>query len=89
MSRLLRADLKVCATTLLLLGGLTVAGCASPEAARGRGEGPGADVGNRPALVRMHAGSDPFWKTPNRIPAEHGPLDSARQARERSTGNSQ
>jgi hypothetical protein len=57
-----------------------VCGCVSPEATRARGGGRGADVGNRPATVKMHDGSDPFWKTPERIKAEHGPLESSTQA---------
>ena len=69
------------------LGISLAAGCTSPEAARTRGGGPGADVGNRPARVEMHAGSDQFWKTPDRIPAEHVPLGPARQARDRPKGN--
>jgi hypothetical protein len=76
------------ALVLLVPAALVLGGCASPEAVRARGGGPGADVGNRAARVEMHAGSDQFWKTPDLIPAEHGPLESARQARERSTGNS-
>jgi len=44
----------------LLLG---LSGCGSPEARRTRGGGPGADVGNRNG-VELHAGADPFAKTP-------------------------
>jgi hypothetical protein len=66
---------------LLLLGA-----CTSPEARRTRGGGSGADVGNRPAHVEMHGGSDQFWKTPDRIRVEHVPLEPARQAREGSPG---
>ena len=64
--------------TLIACGALPA--CTSPEATRSRGQGPGADVGNRPAVVNMHEGSDPFWKTPRRIPGEHPPLEPARQA---------
>jgi hypothetical protein len=56
------------------------AGCASPETTRTRGGGPGADVGNRPSVVRMHEGSQQFWKTPVRIKTEHPSLEPARQA---------
>lgn len=57
-------------------------GCESPEATRTRGGGPGADSGNRPAEVRMHAGSDQYWDTPNLIHDwQHPPLDGARHAR--------
>jgi hypothetical protein len=66
---------------LALIGCAAIAGCESPEAARVRGGGLGGDINNRPALVRMHEGSDPFWKTPDRIKIQHAPLDSARQAR--------
>ena len=59
-----------------------VAGCTSPETNRTRGGGPGADVGNRSSIVRMHEGSHPFERTPKIIGAEHPPLESARQASE-------
>ena len=38
------------------------------------------DVGNRTKFVRMHEGADPFYKTPNLIPAQPPPLAPARQA---------
>ncbi len=66
---------------LLLAVCAVISGCASPEATRTRGGGPGADVGNRLPTVKLHEGSDPFWKTPQRIAVRHPPLDSARQAR--------
>jgi uncharacterized protein YceK len=66
---------------LLLIAGV-VAGCTSPETLRTRGGGPGADVGNRPEVVRMHGGSRPYWKTPVRIAVDHPPLDPARQAQQ-------
>ena len=56
-----------------------LAGCASPEARRVRAEGPGADVGNRGRVVRMHEGSLPYWRTP-RLLAHGGPIEPARQA---------
>jgi hypothetical protein len=37
-------------------------GCDSPEARRSLGGGRGADVGNRAAVVKMHEGSQPYWK---------------------------
>ena len=77
---------RIASVPLLLAVLCFAAGCASPEATRTRGKGRGADTGNRPARVKMHDGSDPFWKTPDLIPAEHVPLDPARQAREHSTG---
>jgi hypothetical protein len=64
----------------LLIACAGVNGCASPEATRTRGGGPGADVGNRSKVVDMHEGSKPFWHTPVRISVAHGPLDSASQA---------
>ena len=64
---------------MLLIGSIAAAGCASPEATRVRGER-GADVGNRPSVVEMHYGSEPFWKTPERINVNHPSLESARQA---------
>ena len=46
-----------------------VAGCTSPEANRVRGGGPGADMGNRGDVVRMHAGAEPYYETPQLIGA--------------------
>lgn len=43
---------------------LVLAACASPEAVRSRGGGPGADVGNRGDPVEFHAGAEPYYKTP-------------------------
>ena len=57
-----------------------LAACMSPETGRSRGGGPGADVGNRKQVVRMHEGADPFYKTPTLIPSQPPPLTSARQA---------
>jgi hypothetical protein len=68
--------------TTLLIAVTALAACASPEATRTRGGGPGADVGNRGKVVEMHEGSQPFWKTPQIITAKHPPLESARQADE-------
>lgn len=68
------------AVTVLLIACAGVGGCASPEATRTRGGGPGADVGNRSQTVEMHEGSRPFWNTPDRIAVEHPPLESAAQA---------
>jgi hypothetical protein len=42
------------------------AACASPEAQRTRGGGPGADLGNRDASVELHAGAQPYYQTPCR-----------------------
>jgi hypothetical protein len=72
------------ASLVLLVACAAVAGCDSPEAARNRGGGPGADIGNRAAVVKMHEGSDQFWETPDRIGVDHPPLDPARQARQHS-----
>ena len=56
--------------------------CDSPEAARSRGGGAGADPQNRPAVVQMHGGSRQYWDTPVRIPDEAGApsLEPARHA---------
>ena len=69
--------------SVLLLACIGLAGCASPETGRRRG-GAGGDVGNRPRTVKMHEGSDPFWKTPVRIVSEHSSLEPARHAERRS-----
>jgi hypothetical protein len=75
---------SVISVGLCLAAGLLV-GCTSPESKRTRGGGPGADVGNRPAIVKMHEGSRPFWNTPDRIGLQHPPLDPARQAQQIAT----
>jgi hypothetical protein len=54
----------VCRPRFLATGFLLLAACASPEAVRTRGGGPGADVGNRGAPVEIHAGAEPYYKTP-------------------------
>jgi len=59
---------------------VAIAACAtSPEAARARGGGPGADPGNHGAVVQMHAGNKPYYKTPCRTPKVKcsGPLPAA------------
>jgi hypothetical protein len=66
--------------TLVILTALAAAGCVSPEASRTRGGGAGADVGNRPRDVKIHGGSNQYWRTPDRIPVEGTSLDSARHA---------
>jgi hypothetical protein len=43
---------------------LLLTACASPEDARTRGDGPGADVGNRRKPVEIHAGANPYHNTP-------------------------
>jgi hypothetical protein len=69
----------------ILIASASATGCVSPEATRTRGGGPGGDTGNRPRDVKMHEGSYPFWKTPERIKSEQAPpLAPAAQARERS-----
>lgn len=54
--------------------------CSSPETERTRGDGPGADAGNRGAVVLMHEGSRPYAGTPRLIPTPPPPLDPANQA---------
>lgn len=71
--------MRKAAVLLLVLAPL--AGCASPEANRTRGGGPGGDPGNRPAMVKMHEGSRQYWETPVRISVEPPPLGPAEQAR--------
>ena len=48
----------------VLLGVVALVACDSPEAERVRGGGPGADLGNRSALVQMHRGAEPYAGTP-------------------------
>lgn len=54
--------------------------CTSPEADRTRGGGPGADTGNRGAVVLMHEGAKPFHGTPHLIPLEGAPVAGAHHA---------
>ncbi len=49
-----------------LAAGLALAACASPEAGRSRGGGPGADLGNRRAAVQVHGGARMYYRTPCR-----------------------
>lgn len=54
-------------TCVILALALGLGACASPEASRVRGGGRGGDVGNRDAVVEMHAGAQPYYQTPCRI----------------------
>ena len=40
--------------------------CASPEATRVRGGGPGADLGNHDRVTSLHAGARMYYRTPCR-----------------------
>jgi hypothetical protein len=73
---------------IAIAAALAVAACESPEARRGRGSGPGADVGNRGPTVQMHEGSRPYWETP-RLLGDRGMADlsPAQQARQLSRGD--
>ena len=73
-----RREWKIIVAALIVCGALPA--CTSPEATRSRGQGPGADIGNRKQVVKMHEGSDTFWKTPRRPNVEHATLEPARQA---------
>jgi hypothetical protein len=48
-----------------------LAACTSPEATRQRAGGPGADVGNHGG-VELHAGAEPYAKTPVLVPTARG-----------------
>jgi hypothetical protein len=43
---------------------LALTACGSPEAARKRGGGAGADPGNRDAVVELNGGAQPYHDTP-------------------------
>jgi hypothetical protein len=64
----------------ILIMSIVVSSCTSPEVSRTRGGGPGADLGNRSSIVRMHEGANPFEDTPKLIPTKSPPLEPARQA---------
>ena len=51
---------------LIMLAGLSA--CTSPEASRTRASGSGGDVGNRGTVVEIHAGAQPYYHTPCRLP---------------------
>jgi hypothetical protein len=54
---------------LVLGSAIVLASCDSPEGDRVRGGGArGADVGNRDAVVKMHAGSKMYYDTPCLMP---------------------
>ena len=74
--------MKAALRCTLLVAALAGAGCSSPEAARERGGGPGADTGNRGSVVMMHEGSRPFRETPRVVPGEHAPTEMAQHAHE-------
>jgi hypothetical protein len=57
-------------TWIVALG--LLAACTSPEATRQRAGGAGADVGNRREPVELHAGADPYYRTPIAMPAPRG-----------------
>jgi hypothetical protein len=64
----------------LVLVGVLLAACNSPEATRMRGGGPGGDTGNRSRVVEMHGGSEPYWKTPRVLGERARPTrDTARR----------
>lgn len=65
---------------ILLITLIVLAACNSPETTRLRAGGPGADVGNRKGIIRMHEGARPFENTPRLIPVKHPPLEPASQA---------
>ena len=60
------------AVLLMLLVGLSA--CTSPEASQTRGGGTGGDVGNRDAVVEIHAGAQPYYHTPCQLPFDCGPV---------------
>jgi hypothetical protein len=65
---------------LAAVAAVALVACTSPEATRVRAGGPGADVGNHGRVVKMHEGSEPYWKTPRVANIAGPPLESASQA---------
>jgi hypothetical protein len=49
---------------LVVSAALLLFGCQSPETQRTRGAGPGADLGYHGDPVELHAGSEPYYETP-------------------------
>jgi hypothetical protein len=60
----LREVLGVRVTPLPIALLIFLVACASPEAHRTRGDGPGADVRNWGKPAELHAGAHPYHKTP-------------------------
>jgi len=58
----MRVKIILAASAALLL-----LGCESPEVRRARGGGPGADLGYRGETIELHAGSEPYYETPQLI----------------------
>ena len=57
--------MRVSRTLAMVLMVLVLAMTAcSPEAARTRNSGPGADIGNRQPQVDMHGQQSPYYQTP-------------------------
>jgi hypothetical protein len=64
-ARISPVSLLVVSLLVVALLVVALAACASPEAKRSRGGGPGADPGNRGAEVELHGeGPDPYFGTP-------------------------
>jgi hypothetical protein len=63
----------------LIAAGVVAACATSPEAARARGGGAGADTGNHGAVVQVHAGNKIYYKTPCKTPKVKcsGPVQDA------------
>ncbi|TFY98464.1 hypothetical protein [Ramlibacter rhizophilus] len=58
-----------------------LAACDAPEAERVRGGGPGGDVGNRPEVVQLHAGSRPYYDIEREAKGGMQVLEPANHAR--------
>jgi hypothetical protein len=72
--------MRVLGILAVLLAALSA--CTSPEATRQRAGGPGADVGNRRDPVELHAGADPYWRTPIAMPVpRNAPVAASPRAR--------
>ncbi len=63
-----------------------LAGCTSPEAGRQMRE-PGADVGNRDAIVEIHQGAEPYHDTPCRTTDVECPETTSSFGTNRDSGN--
>ena len=50
----------------VVLAVAALVGCASPEARRVRGGGPGADPGNHDPVAELHQGAKMYYRTPCR-----------------------
>lgn len=66
-------------TWMMIAAALSLMACDSPETTRTRGGGPGADLGNRGEVIKLHGGAEPFYKTPKLLEFRDKRRDGSKQ----------